>query len=144
MMECLGRLIVVLVAAVSLVAVGCRKAGPVRGSIHGEVKLDGQSLQQGSILFVPIEGTQGVVTGEQIVDGRYHLRRAYGPAVGWNRVEIRAVRKSDKMVPAPFASPEQMIEETVEAVAAKFNSESTLKVNIVPGDNVAHFEVLSN
>lgn len=143
MAECLVRLIVVLMAVVSLVTVGCRKAGPIRGSIHGEVKLDGQLLQQGSILFVPIDGTRGVVTGEQIVGGKYHLRRAVGPSIGRNRVEIRAVRKGDALVPAPFAPEGEMIPETVEAVATRFNSESTLKVSVLPGDNIAHFEVHS-
>lgn len=36
-----------------------------------------------------------------------------------------------------------MIEEQVEAVPARFNSESKLSVDVKPGDNTADFEVSS-
>ena len=134
----LGLLLVSL-----LVALGCGKDGANRGAISGEVTLDGQPFEQGSILFTPIEGTKGTVAGGEIAKGRYQLSGKAGPTVGWNSVEIRAVRKTGKMVPMPFPSRGKMIEEQVEAVPPRFNSASTLKFEVKPGDNTADFAVES-
>jgi hypothetical protein len=92
-------------------------------------------------LFTPIEGTRGVATGSDIKDGRYRLNSSNGPAVGWNRVEITAVRPSGKMVQDPLGAPGQLREMFVSAVAARFNAESTLKAQIKPGDNTENFDV---
>ena len=134
----LGLLLVVLT-----IVPGCGKKGTNQGAISGVVKLDGQLLEQGSILFAPIEGAVGVVTGGPIEKGRYQVSGASCAAVGCNRVEIRAVRKTGKMVPMPFGRPGEMVEGQAEAIPAKFNSESILKVDVKPGDNTADFEVTS-
>ncbi len=103
--------------------------------------LDGQPLAQGSILFVPGEGTSGTATGGDIKDGKYRLFGAKGPAVGWNRVEITAARPSGKMVPDPLGPPGSRREMYVSAVATRFNTDSTLKIEIQPGENRADFDV---
>ena len=86
---------------------------------------------------------KGTVAGGEIVKGRYQLSGKAGPAVGWNRVEIRAMRKTGKMVPMPFPARGKMVEEQVEAIPPRFNSASTLKVEVKPGDNTADFAVES-
>ena len=48
------------------------------------------------------------------------------------------------MIPKPFPSRGKMTEEQVEAVPPRFNSASTLKFEVKPGDNTADFEVSSN
>ncbi|MBN2294267.1 MAG: hypothetical protein JXM70_17700 [Pirellulales bacterium] len=126
-----------------LFGAGCGKHGDNRGAVSGQITLDGQPLQQGSILFVPVKGTKGVVTGGEIKDGQYHLSGNDGPAVGQNRVEIRAVRKTGRMVPKPMAPAGEMVEETGEAIPARFNSQSTIEAEIKPGDNTANFELTS-
>jgi hypothetical protein len=126
-----------------LLLAGCDGGGKERGALSGKVNLDGKPLANGSILLTPIQGTHGTATGCPIENGRYELSAAVGPAIGWNRVEIRAVRNTGKMIPKPFAPPGQMIPEQVEAVAPKFNSQSTLKVEVKPGENAADFEVTS-
>ena len=125
-----------------LVAGGCGKAGN-HASISGDVKLDGKPLDKGSILFAPLPGTAGVVTGGNIVDGHYELGGAKGPAIGWNRVEIQAVRKTGKMVQNPLGPKGQMVEMEAGAVAPRFNGSSTLKFEVKPGDNKADFDVQS-
>lgn len=127
----------------SLLTAGCGKGVAGRGAIQGDVKLDGKPLEQGSILFTPTEGTKGVVTGGEIKNGHFQLAGKDGPAAGWNRVEIRAVRKTGKMVQKPLAPQGEMVEEYAEAVAPKFNSSSTLKIEVKPGENKADFEVTS-
>ena len=126
--------------ALLLVAGGCGKRGN-HAAIRGQVALDGEPLVQGSILFVPIEGTNGVPTGTDIKAGRYVLTDSNGPPVGWNRVEISAVRPSGKMAPDPLGPPGRQREMYFSAVASRFNTESTLKVEVKPGDNTANFDV---
>ena len=133
----------VICLAFLAIAAGCGKKGTNQGAISGTVKLDGKPVEQGSILFTPVDGTKGAVTGGQIEKGLYQLSIAAGAAVGWNRVEIRAMRKTGKMVPRPFAQHGEMVEEQVEAIPPRFNSESTLKVEVKSGENTEDFEVSS-
>jgi hypothetical protein len=116
-----------------------------RGALGGQVTLDGRPLEDGSILLTPMEGTRGVVVGGPIERGRYRLAGDASPAVGWNRVEIRAMRKTGHMVPKPFSprGSTETIEQRVEAAPPRFNSASTLKVDVKPGENVADFAVSS-
>lgn len=122
---------------------GCSGNTPNRGAISGAVTLDGKPVEQGSILFTPMQGTRGAAAGAEIKNGRYQLPAAIGPAVGWSRVEIRSMRKTGRMVPKAFGAPGQMVEEKAEAVAPKFNANSELKVEVKPGDNTADFQVTS-
>jgi hypothetical protein len=122
---------------------GCGKAGSDHGDVSGTVKLDGQPIEQGSILFTPIDGAKGSVTGGPIEKGSYRLSGTAGPGIGWNRIEIRAMRKTGRMVPKPFSPPGQTIPEQVEAVSPRFSTDSKLKVEIKAGENTADFEVSS-
>ena len=125
-------------------SIGCTKpTGPNQGNVSGTVKLDGKPVEQGNILFTPAEGVKGTVTGGEIKDGQYKLADKKAAALGQNRVEIRALRKSGKMVPKPMAPQGEMVEELVEAVAPRFNNDSKLKFEIKPGDNTANFDVES-
>jgi len=121
---------------------GCGTAGN-HAPIHGEVTLDGKPLSQGSILFTPLEGTQGVVTGTQITDGHYKIDEAKGPAVGRNRVQIQAVRGSGKMVQNPMGPKGELIEMYVGAIPARYNTASELEVDVHSGDNIADFNLQS-
>lgn len=114
-----------------------------RAAIQGEVTLDGKPLAQGAIKFTPMENTPGVVTGVPIQDGRFQLPPEIGAAVGWNRVEITAMRKTGKKVQDPFGSPGKTVEMEMSAVAPRFNTSSTLKLEVKPGDNAAQFAVES-
>ncbi|MSR52244.1 MAG: hypothetical protein EXS09_03015 [Gemmataceae bacterium] len=111
--------------------------------ISGEVRLDGQPLERGSILFVPIEGTKGQAAGGVIENGRYQIGSDAGPAVGAYRVEIRGVRKTGKRVQKPLAPPGELTDEEAEAVAARFNSASRETVDVKAGENTANFQVHS-
>jgi hypothetical protein len=141
---CPPRTAAILVLSLLLPAVGCYKS-PVqnRGSISGEVKLNGQPISQGSILLTPLEGTQGTASGGEIKSGRYELPLAAGAAIGWNRVELRAARKTGRLVQKPMARKGVLIDEVVEMVPPQFNSASTLKVEVKPGNNTADFEITS-
>ena len=140
----LWRLIGGLGLALAALGLGCGKGGN-HASIHGQVTLDGKPLEHGSILFVPIQGAKGVPTGGPITNGSYELLGPGGPAIGVNRVEVQAVRKSGKMVQDPYAPKGQgkFIELEVGAVSPRFNAGSILKAEVKPGDNTANFDVQS-
>jgi hypothetical protein len=125
------------------VASGCDRGDASRGAVSGRVTLDGQPIAQGSILFTPLDGTQGAAVGGEIKDGLYRLAGAAGPAIGKNRVEVHAVRKTGKLIPKGLGGTGKMIEQQVEGVSARFNIDSKLQVEITPGENTADFEVTS-
>jgi hypothetical protein len=126
-----------------LVESGCGHHDKNRGAIGGEVKLDGMPIVNGSISFMPLQGTPGDPASGKIAEGRYRISANAGPAIGWNRVEIRALHKTGRMVPLPFPSQDKMIEETVQVISPRFNSQSSLKFEVKPGDNRADFKVTS-
>ena len=138
-----SRRALIIGIAVLLAGTGCHRGGLERNAIGGAVTLDGKALPSGGILFSPIKGTEGPVTGGAIEDGRYEIPRDSGPVTGWYRVEIHATRKTGKMIPAPFMRPGEntTVEEQVEAVAPRFNFQSTLEVEVKPGANTADFSV---
>jgi hypothetical protein len=141
-----ARFAVVLCLVVA--AAGCghgRRAG-----ISGTVTLDGHDLPMGSILFQPIEGTAGPNAGATIVDGYYEVPIDNGPFGGVYRVEIRANRKTGKLVKARDIpglgapkSSETMVEEVVEAVPARYNKRSSLRREVQAGHNVLDFDLSS-
>jgi hypothetical protein len=122
-----------------IIQTGC-SSDKSRGAVSGQVKLDGKPIERGSILLSPMEGVKGEPASGEIAAGRYQLSGKAAPAVGWNRVDIHALRKTGRTVPKPLPMHGTM-EEEVEAVAPRFNAESTLKVEIKPGENTADFEV---
>lgn len=127
-----------------LLLAGCAGGGPDdRGEVRGTVRLDGQPVEKGSIVFQPTGGNSGPTSGATIQDGTYHVPAKKGPAVGANRIEIRAQRKTGRKVPArpPMTGEE---DEIVEAIPARYNEESTLVEEIKPGENVIDFDLDSS
>jgi len=122
---------------------GCGTAqGPERAAVEGEVTLDGNPIEQGSIAFHPAGKTQGMVAGGPITGGRYSISAAEGPAVGQNRVEIHASKKTGRKIPDPYGGPGQTMDETVEAVPQQYNTRSTLVRQVEPGKkNTLDFEL---
>lgn len=129
----------ILLAAIS----GCGGGNDNRAIVVGDITLDGKPLEQGAIKFTPLPGTSGAVTGTEIKDGHYQLKPETGAAIGPNRVEITAMRKSGKLVASPLGPPGSTVELEVSAVAPRFNTSSTLKLDVKPGENRADFAVES-
>jgi hypothetical protein len=137
------RYAICLVVAALLFVAGCGRGSSHRGPIGGEVKLDGKPILKGSILFVPAQGTKGAVASGSIENGRYRLAAEQGPAIGPNRVEIHAMRKTGQKVPKAMAPAGEMEDEYEEAVSPQFHSATTLTFEVKPGENSASFEVRS-
>lgn len=125
-----------------LACVGCGYRNDNLATITGEVKLDGQPLEQGTIRFLPSEGVAGSIASGAIVKGQYRLSGRAGPAIGWNRVELNGTRKTGRMIEKPFPQ-HGTVEEMVEAIPPQFNTTSTIKFEVKRGENTADFAVTS-
>jgi hypothetical protein len=131
----------VLIAVLTLVY-GCVSGS--RAGIQGEVTLDGAPIESGRIRFVPIEGTPGGGGQAQIVKGQYRIDSAGGPTPGVYRVEILAERKTGKKIPAGSPAPRgTLVDETVEAIPARFNKESILREELKAGPHTRDFTLTS-
>jgi hypothetical protein len=123
-------------------AAGCGEAGPARAPIQGKITVGGKPLAAGHILFTPVAPTKGPAASARITAGEYKLDKADGPIVGQNRVEVEgdlnlgfaiddeaayAKRGGRPLPPNP--------------IPPAFNSQSTLTVEVKPGETNA-FDVV--
>lgn len=127
---------VIMVLVTGIYGCGCRSTC----SIEGQITVDGQPMSHGNILFVSLRGAKGV-TGGEVKNGRYSVSK--GLSSGTYRVEIKAPRQTNRLVPKPYGKPDEMVPEVEESVAAEANTESQLSTTVVPGSNTADFTVRS-
>lgn len=129
----------VLAVLGSIVSVsGCGEgapAGPPRATISGKIKLDGKPVEGGEIRFRPTTGSETV--SRISADGGYKIDNVVdGPVVGQNKVFIEWYRDSGKKDAEDHMIPEA-------AIPAKYNSETTLSVEIKAGANEHNFDLQS-
>ena len=125
-----------IVGILSLSA-GC--SGPDRGGVRGEVTLNGKPVGEGSISFLPADGTQGDKVAAPVQDGRYEIPPDRGPRPGRNRVEISWARSTGHKVPS--ADPGLLTEERREAIPPRYNKQSTLVEELRAGANTKDFQL---
>lgn len=123
---------------------GCGSGGPTLYGVSGVVMLDDVEIKQGSITFVPAAGTEGPSGGAEIVNGAYKIPPEKGLAAGKYKVEVRSQKKTGKKIEVGSPTPPgTMMDETVEAVAPKFNTESKLETEITGNQESLDFDVSS-
>ena len=88
------------------------------------------------------------MAGGKIKDGKYNLSRNEGPTVGTNRVEIRSVQPTGRIIESPVtpegdgAPGDNKVMEHKELVPKRYNNESELKVDVQSGVvNTANFKL---
>jgi hypothetical protein len=115
-----------------------------RAAVQGKVTLDGTPLASGEITFIPLAG--GTMAGAKIINGTYQLSRSEGPMIGKNRVEIRSVQPTGRIIENPVIPEgdgpigDARVMEYKEFVPKKYNSLSELAVDIKEGQiNQADF-----
>src|SRR4051812_5184212 len=88
-----GRLSLLL-----LLLTGCGDSG--RASVEGKVTLDGQPVDGGRIMFIPLgnEDNRRVFANAMIVEGKFELGPDNGPNLGRNKVEIVWYRTTGRKV----------------------------------------------
>src|SRR5688572_15059983 len=107
------------------VCLGCtgNSAVPLRGT----VTLDGQPVTGGSIVFMP-QMAGGPKAAAAIENGAYSIPAAQGVKPGKYRVEVSWHKPTGRKIPS--ADPGMTADETREAIPAKYNSNSTLLVDL--------------
>jgi hypothetical protein len=104
---------------------GCGKPGGV--VVEGTVSCNGAPADSGSVTFNPADG-KGPSVGAPITDGKYRFDAKAGLTPGKKQVDISAIVKTGKKIPAgPPAPAGQMIDdiqhftakETVEVTASQ-------------------------
>lgn len=121
---------------------GCGGPTGDRVPVSGEVTLDGQPLDRGSIEFHP-DG-EGTLTGGMIVDGTFEIPAAQGAEPGNYSVRIFASGESVEGDPEAGPGPEAENQVAEELIPAKFNTETELTAEIgEQGADSLRFEVTS-
>lgn len=131
-----------IVMALSLAGCGGASTGG-RLPISGEVQLDGQPLDEGAIHFEPsVEEKIKMDSGTVIKNGKYQLTAEHGLPPGKYIVSITSKTKDTR-------TADQIMQEGSEAgapkerIAAKYNTETSLVVEVKPGSNKLDFKVES-
>ena len=132
----LARDVIALGLACGLLgAAGCSPAD--RGTVSGEVTLDGRPLQEGVIRFVPADGKSQTASAA-VVNGRFRAALA----VGKKRVEISAPKVTGKR--KVYDTPDSPTVDVVEELLpARYNVRSELTLTVEAGSQERRFELES-
>ena len=144
--------IALLMLAAALAGCGGEDDPWPRAAVSGQVKLDGQPLVSGTVTFFPSGTTKGPAAGGEIVDGKFSIPAHEGPVVGTNRIEVRSVQKTGRMVESPSAVEADgpamdgmLVEEYADVVPQRYNTYSELERTIEPDiENLFDFRLESN
>lgn len=123
-----------------LLAAGCGGDASGRYAISGTVTLDGQPVTTGAIAVIPAQGTDGPTSGGSIEDGEYSIPASKGPTAGRYRVEIRWPREAGQVELYPGQSGAKF----EEAIPAKYNSKSTLEIQVGEGSTEHNFDLTTS
>ena len=115
-----------------LAALGCGRAGPPMGTVHGEVRLDGDPLPNGYVTFFSVDDSRAPA-GTTIDAGTFKLQVPTG-AVRVTITSIHVVR------PAKLPHDEG---DARERVPPRYNAKSELRFSVEQGDNTARFDLSS-
>jgi len=119
---------------------GCGgEVGIIKHPLNGNVSLDGNPLERGTIFFDPLPGIKGDPATGAILNGAYKVELS----VGQYLVKINGSKKTGNKMQKAMAPKGEMIDEEVEAVGAAYNSKTNLKQSVVVGDNKGDFAVKS-
>ncbi len=124
-------------ACLTWTSLSCNR-GSDRAQVEGEVRYEGEPVDQGSIVFLPQEG--GIKTGGQIIDGRYQVSAERGPPPGKHKVLLFWEKKTGDT----FVDPDtgDVYDERAEGLPSQYQSEQTpLEVEITRGRNVHDFHL---
>ena len=124
---------------------GCSRqeyAGAKRYPLSGRVTYDGQPIDLGSISFLPLNDGEQRVSGGYIENGAYSVPEAQGANAGKYRIEIHWQKPTGKTVKDKHS--EQMTEQRVEGLPAKYHKDSELTVEVSAKQTRFDFDLKSN
>jgi hypothetical protein len=143
----------VLAGGLALLSTGCggpEYEGDPRAAVSGTVTFDGTPVVHGTVNFVPTG--EGRPASGGIADGKYLITEERGPNLGTYKVEILGYASADAGSEAEddedMAGEGGDEEDEVEGqptgpsgqiIPAKYNTQTTLEVEITAGDNEHNF-----
>ena len=147
-----ARCFALLMLAAPLAGCGGEDDPWPRAAVSGRITLDGEPLASGTITFFPSGTTKGPAAGGEIIAGRFSIPAHEGPVVGTNRIEVRSVHKTGRMVASPSAVEADgpamegmLVEEYADVVPKRYNTYSELERTIEPDiENQFDFRLESN
>jgi hypothetical protein len=99
--------------------------------VWGDVTYDGKPLDDGSIVFTPIDGTPGSSTGGPIKGGKYDVPARGGLVAGGKyKVEVAALRPVGKPLPNIMDPGGPPLQPSENYIPLKYNTRSTLTATI--------------
>lgn len=112
-----------------ILPVGCgSSSGIKRVVVSGKVSYQRQPVADGTVMFVPIQGTRGPTASATIEGGVYKVTAGGGVPVGIQRVEIQAYQP---VANAPRRAPSlQDIPAKQQYLPEQYNRQSTLEATI--------------
>jgi len=130
----LAGLVFVLTA---LLSTGCGPTGPQKITIRGMVTLDGVSLPEGQVVFIPSDPSLGAAGGA-IANGVFTVTTYKGP----HQVEVHAEKRLPRPVP-PGAPPESGFT-FVNIIPKRYNEQTTLAVDVQSPNDKPEFALTSD
>jgi len=120
-------------AVLALIPTGCGGSAdrPPLGQVHGRVTLDGKPLAKVAVVFQPVDGPGRQSSAVTDANGDYvlkYIRDDLGATVGKNSVRISKQKGHDL---------------ETETVPLKYNQQTTLTVDVQPGENEIPFDLTS-
>ena len=126
-------------------SVGC--GGDIYGErigLSGEVTLDGKPLEEGRIVFIPLDATAGAPGATAAsAGGKYTIPTVAGLGRTRYRVQIHRDRKTGRRVPDYDGAPGDTREEILESLPPEYNSRSRLEADLSSGTIAFHFPLKS-
>ena len=112
-------------AVLSSAGCGSAPSGPKLERVTGKVTFKGEPIKEGDITVVPVG--EGTSAGGKIIDGQFSLEVSPGKKI----VRIEALRD----VPGKFRedNPGEKIQVREQFIPEKFNSKSTLELEVTSG-----------
>ncbi|VTS02021.1 hypothetical protein [Tuwongella immobilis] len=130
-----------LVSMFGIGLVGCTPPPLPRCELQGTLLLDEKPVEAGTVSLISTTAKDGPSYGGPIQNGKYRIYADTGLQPGTYRVEIRWSKPTGEK--NPDAGYGQSADIFAEAIPAKYNSESTLTVEIREGENIADFNLQS-
>lgn len=121
--------------AFGMATIGCGQAAPERGRLFGKVTVDGVPVAKGQIRLFALSA-EGVGTDASIVDGKYDVPPDRGLTAANYRVEIVSLKTTGRRVPDPDTNA--LVDEIVNLLPPRYNTQSTLQITYQPGSNAPH------
>ncbi|NLF71831.1 MAG: carboxypeptidase regulatory-like domain-containing protein [Candidatus Anammoximicrobium sp.] len=139
-------LLCAMLSCLLVTSLGCGSGNPLnRQAVSGNVTLDGQPLDQGTIELVPTSSEQGVLSGGMIADGSFQVAADKGLPPGTYTVRIYSTETSAAGAAPPAGADIAPAQPAKERIPARYNSQSELKAEVKDGEsNTFTFDLKSN